>query len=155
MEEKSKRLRSAFLFGFSRKSVHAFVAQLSGEFREQADRLKAELAETRAENAALKEENENFKQQMRALENEKLYVKVSVSKAEIRAREIVGAAQDEASRLSAALREEYGRSKDELEHELHLRRALLDKAKASAEDYKKIICSNLDSLRSKLNDILY
>lgn len=138
----NKKLKKG-LFGFKKKSVNAYLADLCDKYEKKLLEQQEENAALKKQNAVLTEENADSFKKLCELEAEREYISKAVISAEQRAKKVMEDTQEEMATLKANKMAEIALANEELE-----------KLKQQISELKASAVATLRKYESQMGDLV-
>ena len=133
MENRKLRKR---LFGYRKKDVNAYIAELVSKYEKEISVKEEECIALKNQNKTLVEENAEIFAKLTELEGEREYVSKAVISAEVRAKEVKEDTEEEMATLKANKLAEIALANEELEKLRQQINALKLSAVATLREYE-------------------
>lgn len=140
MEEKRLKVR---LFGYGKKSVNAYIADLCGRYEKRLSELQEENGVLKKQNTVLTEENAESFKKLCELEGEREFISKAVISAELRAKKVMEETEEEMATLKANKMAEIALANEELE-----------KLKNQINELKASAVATLRKYESQMGDLV-
>ena len=138
----NKKIKRA-LFGFGKKSVNVYIAELCAKYEKSMAELRDENISLKKQNEVLTEENADSFKKLCELEAEREYISKAVISAEQRAKEVLEETEKEMATIKANKMAEVALANEELE-----------KLKGQINELKASAVATLRKYESQMGDLI-